>query len=166
MKDKMDKLFAGDKLIGYLRPVDFDHLKVFCNFEATSEFSHLKEVFEERERIANEIMSGRWPDRSRRRANSQQLDEPRLRLVGPDGDEIELFDIAIHGDEAMWRLGMSRESQHNELKGFWDSLGPEIGPEECEEPGCHALRIGRAGYCKHHYFIRETGKDYESISDT
>lgn len=35
---------------------------------------------------------------------------------------------------------------------YFESLGPEVGPERCIEPGCENLRIRLSSKCQRHHF--------------
>jgi hypothetical protein len=42
-------------------------------------------------------------------------------------------------------------------RGTFDSLGPEVGPEACREPGCRRRRAHLSVFCPKHHWVRNLG---------
>ncbi len=48
---------------------------------------------------------------------------------------------------------------------FFDSMGPEVGPQSCREPGCSRLRISGSVRCRNHLFEMVKGRAYNPKPD-
>ena len=58
-----------------------------------------------------------------------------------------------------WPVGITQKiRQLDEDRAFFDVLGPEVGPENCQHVVCDRLRISGSAFCIQHHFESITGR--------
>lgn len=127
------RLFAGSRLLGFLKPDAYDFPWTYASFSATGAFDEVRELFDRQ----NET----WFGPGFAGYNSQvRVDGLDLRLVERDGSEQRFRTILIDGPRARWRMGFERSPT-------WDTTRQLLGITELpeEEAGPVRLRIAKIG---------------------
>lgn len=48
---------------------------------------------------------------------------------------------------------------------FFESLGPDVGPQTCRNEHCDARRIVLSAFCRRHHFLNVRGRSFEENAD-
>ncbi len=96
----------------------------------------------------------------------RNTDETHLRLVTlkTESEDTVIF-TNLNLNHVVGALRILRSKQPTALtedQKFFNSMGQEVGPQACREPGCTRLRVSGSVRCRRHLFEMVKGRAYET----